>query len=92
MGWFWPSNKPEPAPRITWHVPENRDDLIPIRVTVGSMAFDLVSPETIVIPKHDPILGVGSALINSLVVASIPPGYALVLRSRSGWLPKKQSL
>tara|TARA_R110002096_G_scaffold374382_1_gene568083 strand:- start:2129 stop:2620 length:492 start_codon:yes stop_codon:yes gene_type:complete len=89
MGWFWPSKKPEPAPRIIWHVPEDRDDLIPVRATVGSMAFDLVSPETIVIPKHDPVLGVGSALINSLVVASIPPGYALVLRSRSGLAAKK---
>ena len=89
MRWFWSSKKPEPAPRITWHLPENRDDLTPIRATVGSMAFDLVSPETIVIPRHDASLGVGSALINTLVVASIPQGHALVLRSRSGLAAKK---
>jgi len=90
MRWFRPK-KPEPQPRITWHVPEGRDDLVPQRATRGSMAFDLVSPETIVIPKHDPELGVGSALINTLVVATIPPGYAIVFRSRSG-LASKQAI
>ena len=86
MGWFR-RNKPEP--RITWHVPEGRDDLVPQRATRGSMAFDLVSPVEVILPRHDPELGVGSALINTLVVASIPPGYALVFRSRSGLASKK---
>jgi len=89
MGWFG-RNKPTP-PVITWHVPEGRDDLIPVRATRGSMAYDLVSPTEIVVPRHNPELGVGSALINTLVVASIPPGYALVFRSRSG-LASKQAL
>ena len=35
-------------------------------------------------PRHDTKLGVGSALINTMVVVTIPSGYALVLRSRSG--------
>jgi len=88
MGWFR-RQKPEPKPRITWHVPEGRDDLVPRRATMGSMAYDLVSPTTIVIPKHDPELGVGSALINTLVVATLPDGYGLVFRSRSGLASKK---
>jgi len=88
MGWF-SRRKSEPQPKIVWHVPEGRDDLVPQRATIGSMAFDLVSPETIVVPKYNPELGVGSALINSLVVATIPEGYALVLRSRSGLAAKK---
>lgn len=87
MGWF--SKKPEPKPRITWHVPEGRDDLVPSRATKGSMAYDLVSPETLVIPKFDANLGVGSALVNTLVVATIPDGYGIVFRSRSGLANKK---
>lgn len=86
MGWF---RRRQPEPRITWHVPEGRDDLVPQRATHGSMAFDLVSPVEVIIPRHDPELGVGSALINTLIVASIPPGYALVFRSRSGLASKK---
>jgi len=85
----WLRKKKPRQPVLTWHVPQDRDDLVPRRATAGSMAYDLVSPETIVIPKHDPELGVGSALINTLVVASIPEGYALVLRSRSGMASKK---
>ena len=88
MGWF-SRKKPEPKPRITWHVPEGRDDLIPQRATVGSMAYDLVSPETLVVPKFNPELGVGSALVNTLVVATIPDGYGVVFRSRSGLANKK---
>lgn len=86
--WFF-GRRHKPEPRITWHVPDGRDDLIPQRATRGSMAFDLVSPVEVIIPKHDPELGVGSALINTLVVASVPPGYALVFRSRSGLASKK---
>lgn len=84
MGWFH-----KDKPRVTWHIPEGRDDLIPQRSTDGSMAFDIVSPETITIPKHDARLGVGSALINTLVAVTIPNGYALVLRSRSGLASKQ---
>lgn len=86
MGWF---RRREPKPQIVWHVPEGRDDLVPRRATCGSMAYDLISPETITIPAHHPDLGVGSALINTLVVATIPEGYALVFRSRSGLASKK---
>lgn len=89
MGFFGRRKKPEPEPVMTWHVPEGRDDLVPRRATPGSMAFDLISPETVTIPKHNSLLGVGSALINTLVVASIPAGYALVLRSRSGLASKQ---
>lgn len=89
MGWFGRRHKPKPEPRIVWHVPEGRDDLIPRRATRGSMAFDLISPIKVVVPKHSPDLGVGSALINTLVVASIPSGYALVLRSRSSLASKQ---
>lgn len=90
MGWFR-RKKPEPTPCIVWHVPEGRDDLVPKRATRGSMAFDLVSPVEITIPPHSPTLGVGSALINTMVVATIPKGYALVFRSRSG-LASKQGI
>ncbi len=84
MGWFGRRKEPEPEPQIIWHVPERRDDLIPRRATCGAMAYDLVSPMAVTIPKYDPRLGVGSALIHTLVATTIPPGYALVFRSRSG--------
>lgn len=87
MGWFW-HKKPEPRPKIIWHIPEGRDDLIPKRATRGSMAYDLVSPETVTVPRLDPQLGVGSALINTLIAVTIPDGYALVFRSRSGLASK----
>ncbi len=90
MGWFR-RKQPEPEPQIIWHVPEGRDDLIPRRATRGSMAYDLVSPITVTIPKFDSKLGVGSALINTLVVATIPSGYGIVFRSRSG-LANKHAL
>lgn len=76
-------------PKIIWHVPEGRDDLVPKRATPGSMAFDLISPTEITVPAHHSQWGVGSALINTLVVATIPRGYALVLRSRSGLASKE---
>jgi len=78
---WWPFGK---KPKVIWHVPEGRDDLIPRRATRGSIAYDLVSPSSVVIPKFDAILGVGSALINTLVVASLPEGYGMLFRSRSG--------
>jgi len=90
MGWFG-RKKSEPRPVITWHVPEGRDDLVPRRVTRGSMAYDITSPATITVPRFDPKLGVGSALINTLVAVSLPETYALVFRSRSG-LASKQAL
>lgn len=89
MWGFGRRKKPKLEPRITWHVPEGRDDLIPRKGTRRSMAYDLVSPVEVTVPKHDPQLGVGSALINTLVAASIPDDYALVLRSRSGLASKK---
>ena len=89
MGWWLKRKMPEPELCITWHIPEGRDDLAPRKATRGSMAYDLVSPETVVIPRHDTQFGVGSALINTWVVASIPPGYGLVLRSRSGLANKE---
>jgi len=88
MSW-WKSK--EQQPEITWHVPEGRDDLVPKRATKGAMAYDLVSPETITVPRFDPKLGVGSALINLMLVATLPLGYGLVLKSRSG-LASKQGL
>lgn len=89
MGLFGKRKKLEPEPCVIWHVPEGRDDLVPRRATRGSMAYDLVSPETVVIPRHDEKFGVGSALINTWVVASIPLGYGLVFRSRSGLASKE---
>lgn len=87
MGWFR-RKKPEPQPQIIWHVPEGRLDLVPQRATDGSMAYDLVSPETVTVPQYHHRFGVGSALINTLIVASLPIGYGLVLRSRSGLASK----
>lgn len=78
-------------PKIIWHIPEGRDDLCPRKATQGSIAYDLISPETITIPKFDPNLGVGSALINTLVAVTLPEGYGLLFRSRSG-LASKQGL
>lgn len=87
MGWFR-RKKEDPAPKIVWHVPQGRG-LAPQRATADSMAFDLISPVGITVPRHDAALGVGSALINTLVAVTIPEGYALVLRSRSGLASKK---
>jgi len=88
MSWFR-RKPPEPQPQIIWHIPEGRRDLVPRRATDGSMAYDLVSPETVIVPRHDHLLGVGSVLVNTLVVASLPVGYGLVFRSRSGLANKK---
>jgi dUTP pyrophosphatase len=86
MGWFSKAKKPKPI--ITWHVPEGRDDLVPKEATDGSMAKDLVSPIGLTVPAMDPELGVGSALVNTLVAATIPDDYAMVIRSRSGLAAK----
>lgn len=88
MCWPW-RKKPKPQPTINWHVPEGRDDLIPRRATDGSMAYDLISPETVVVPGHHYLSGVGNTLINTLVVVSLPSGYGIVLRSRSGLASKR---
>ena len=82
-------NKKKFKPVVTWHVPEGRDDLVPQRATKGSMAYDVVSPGRVVIPVRDIKLGVGSALINTLVAATIPSGYALVIRPRSSLAAKQ---
>ena len=71
MWFFGKRKKPELKPCITWHVPEGRDDLVPRKATRRSMAYDIVSPIEVTIPKHDPELGVGSALINTLVVVPL---------------------
>lgn len=86
MSWF---KSKASNPTITWHVPEGRDDLVPRRATKGSMAFDLVSPARVEIPVRDPDLGIGSALINTLVAVTIPDSYALVIRPRSSLAAKK---
>ena len=87
--WFRRRKKSEPKPKITWHIPEGRHDLVPQRATKASMAYDLYSPEAVTIPAFDPELGVGSALINTLVAVTIPDDYAMVFRSRSGLANKK---
>jgi dUTP pyrophosphatase len=79
---FWHRRKP--LPEVVWHVPEGREDLVPQRKTEGSLAFDLVSPEGLTIPKYHFQLGVGSALINTMVIATLPPGHGLMFASRSG--------
>jgi dUTP pyrophosphatase len=48
------------------------------------MAYDLISPVDVTVPAVHPILGVGSALINTLVAVTIPKKHAIVFRSRSG--------
>jgi dUTP pyrophosphatase len=53
------------------------------------MAYDLISPETVVVPGYHTFDGVGSALINTLVVVSLPPGYGIVFRSRSSLASKR---
>lgn len=85
MGLF--GKKKPNRPRITWHVPEERDDLVPQRKTKGSQAYDLVSPVNVTIPafNHN---GVGSALINTLVIATLPDGWGLKFESRSSMANK----
>ena len=82
MGLFG-NKKPEQL-KIIWHAPEGRDDLIPRRATKGAMAYDLVSPIDIILPRCNVALGVGSALVDTLVAVTLPKEYGLVLRSRSG--------
>lgn len=65
-------------PKLIWHVPNGRNDLVPKKATPGSMAYDLVTPTTEVIKPRS------SILINTLVAATIPDGYALIFGSRSG--------
>jgi hypothetical protein len=70
-------NKSKVKPVITWHLPDGKDYLIPKRATSDSMAYDLVSPITITVPKFDPQLGVGSALIDTLVAVTPPDVVAI---------------
>lgn len=69
-------------PKIIWHLPEGRNDLMPLRATAGAMAYDLVSPTTELVPANH------YALINTLVAVTIPKGYAIILGSRSGMASK----
>jgi dUTP pyrophosphatase len=87
MGWFR-RKKLEPKPIIVWHVPEGRDDLTPVLAIDNSMAFDLISPISVIVPPYMPEVGVGSALINILVATTPPAGYGLIFGSRSSMANK----
>lgn len=89
MGFFKRKNKEQKKPTITWHVPDGTEDfLVPKRATPGSMAFDLIAPTDVVVkPIADPVVG-GSVLVNTLVAVTLPPGYAMILGSRSGLAAK----
>lgn len=86
MKWF---GKKKPAkPKVVWHVPEGTEDfLVPKRATNGSMAFDLVCPTNTVVDGFNEF-GVGRVLVNTLVAATLPTGYAMILGSRSGLAAK----
>lgn len=88
MGWLFRSKKLGPKPVIVWHIPEGRDDLTPLLATDSSMAFDLISPTSVIVPKNIPEYGVGSALINTLVAVTPPAGYGLIFGSRSSMANK----
>lgn len=66
-------------PRVIWHVPEGTEDfLIPRRATDGALAFDLVSPGKV------EILAGSKVIINSLLAVTLPIGYGLIVKERSG--------
>lgn len=88
MRWWFGKRKQEAKPKVIWHVPEGTEDfLVPRRATVGSMAFDLVCPSATTVDGMSKT-GVGRAVINTLVAVSLPPGYAMILGSRSGLAAK----
>jgi len=64
-------------PKIIWHVPEDRKNLLPKRATSGSMAYDLICPTGEIVKPQDTLL------INTLVAVTIPKGYAMILGTRS---------
>lgn len=81
---LWPRR-----PMIIWHVPEGtKDFLVPRKGTPGAMAWDLVSPTDTEVPAAGES-GVGKTVINTLVAATIPKGYALMLGSRSSMAGKR---
>lgn len=65
-------------PKLIWHLPENRRELLPTRGTPGAMAYDLKTPRAEIIAPYS------STLINTLVAVTIPKGYAIIFGSRSG--------
>ena len=65
-------------PKLIWHLPENRRELLPTKGTPDAMAYDLKSPGAEIIAPHS------STLINTLVAVTIPKGYAIIFGSRSG--------
>lgn len=80
--------KKNPKPRVKWHVPEGTEDfLVPRRATDGAMAFDLICPTQVVVDGFNEF-GVGRVLVNTLVAVTLPPGYAMILGSRSGLAAK----
>ena len=64
-------------PKLIWHVPHNRRELLPTKGTPDAMAYDLKSPGAEIIPPHS------SILVNTLVAVTIPKGYAILFGSRS---------
>ena len=77
------------TPKIVWHVPEGTGDfLVPKRATDGSMAYDIVAPMDYTIPPiSDPNIG-KAVVIDTLIAATIPRGYAAILGSRSSMASK----
>jgi dUTP pyrophosphatase len=65
-------------PKLIWHLPEGRAELMPAKATPGSMAYDLISPNGEIIQPGS------TSIINTLVAVTIPKGYAMILGSRSG--------
>lgn len=55
---------------------------LPTYATEGSVAFDIVCPEDVMIPAH------GAATVPTGLIIATPPGYALVLAPRSSLFQK----
>jgi len=81
MGWF--GRKKKSLPFIVWHIPVERDDLIPQRATDGSMAFDLITPVDFTLG------GQSMALVHTMLAVTLPVGYGMILGSRSGLAAKR---
>lgn len=70
-------------------------NIIPRQSTPGAMAYDFVSPYDIVVPAAtrgpagDNCVTIGKVIVDTLVAVTLPPGYAMILGSRSGLAAKK---
>lgn len=80
--WFLNKKKEDPRLGIIFHIPEDIKHLAPTRAHDDDLGIDFKSPTDGLIPPR------GFLIINTLVAASMPKDYGLLLKTRSSMAAK----